>query len=83
MTNLDFKAKYPELNYNQAKMLLTDLLALLPKLQNRKPDEDYMYCITCNQIIDTIKSDCFCTIHNLAIDQVRTALTAYVEGSKW
>lgn len=58
------------------------ILDSLPKRCERKPDEDYGYCITCNQIIDTLEADCFCSIHNLAIDQATESLNNLTkEGS--
>lgn len=46
----------------------------MPKKHNRKTDVEYGYCVTCNQNIDSAESDCFCTIHNLAIDTYQANL---------
>jgi hypothetical protein len=50
------------------------LISKLPEKKNRKPDEEYMYCITCNQNIDSLEADCFCSIHNLAVDDMKAVL---------
>lgn len=60
---------------NQALAEITKAtLAVVPEKKIRKTDTEYGYCITCNQIIDDAEADCFCTIHNLAVDNFLDAL---------
>lgn len=53
--------------------------SVVPEEKNRKTDDEYGYCITCNQIIDSPEADCFCTIHNLVISDIKSKL---IDGSK-
>lgn len=64
-------------NYSKAEIreeLSTLIKSIVPEKKSRKPDEEYMYCITCNQIIDTLDADCFCSIHNLVVDKILSKL---------
>lgn len=70
-----------ELTFNAlelAKAFDQELRRLIPEKHHRKIDEEYGYCVTCNQIVDTPDADCFCSIHNLAIADMEKN----IEGEK-
>lgn len=78
--NPDYEPEKPIDRSEALKAISSTISKHLPEKKERKADEEYMYCITCNQIIDTSEADCFCTIHNLAIDDVKKLLTTNKKG---
>lgn len=57
-----------------SKEIINLIESVVPEEKNRKTDDEYGYCITCNQIIDSPEADCFCTIHNLVISDIKSKL---------